>query len=52
MAHDLQAALLDCVSGRELVARGFPQDVRIAAECDVSTTTPVLSDGAFTPTPA
>jgi 2-phosphosulfolactate phosphatase len=43
----LLAKLLDCSSGREVGARGFTQDVTLAAELDVSRTVPVLEDGAF-----
>lgn len=39
--------LVACVSGQELVAMGFPEDVAIAAEADCSTVVPVLDDGAF-----
>ena len=40
--------LLACASGRELVAKGFAQDVRIAAMLDADEVVPVLgSDGAF-----
>ena len=35
------------VSGRELVDRGFPGDVDLAAELDVSGSVPVLVDGIF-----
>ena len=34
-------------SGKELIDRGFGEDVTLAAEIDVSTTTPRLQDGAF-----
>jgi 2-phosphosulfolactate phosphatase len=40
--------LKECASGRELAARGFEDDVLLAAEVDVSTTVPILRDGAFT----
>lgn len=40
-------AVRGCASGLELVHRGFEQDVEIAAELDVSTAVPVLTDGAF-----
>lgn len=43
----LRAQLLACCSGRELVEKGFAQDVNMAAEYDVSDTVPVMSDGAF-----
>lgn len=39
--------LLDCASGRELGARGFTDDVELAAEIDSSQTVPVLREGAF-----
>ena len=42
--------LMGCVSGRELVERGWAADVRIAAEVDASTVVPVLGDdGCFRP---
>ena len=40
-----------CGSGRELIDLGFRDDVRIAAELDVSNHVPVLVDGAFQATP-
>ena len=40
-------ALMSCSSGRELAARGFTGDVRIAAEVDRSESVPVLRGGAF-----
>ncbi len=43
----LDAELLACASGRELVAAGFRDDVSMAAAMDVSTVVPVLRDGAF-----
>ena len=44
---DLQGALASGASGRELVARGFADDVAVAAACDVSSVVPVLEDGVF-----
>jgi 2-phosphosulfolactate phosphatase len=41
--------LEDCLSGQELVERGFAEDVRLAGELDVSTVVPVLVDGCFLP---
>jgi 2-phosphosulfolactate phosphatase len=40
--------LPDCASGRELIAAGYEQDVRIAAELDVSPVVPLLRGGTFT----
>ncbi|AXG14651.1 2-phosphosulfolactate phosphatase [Intrasporangium calvum] len=38
-----------CASGRELVDDGYPEDVQMASEVDVSGRVPVLVDGAFRP---
>ncbi|TDC45765.1 hypothetical protein E1212_28315 [Jiangella ureilytica] len=46
---DLPAALRECASGRELIDDGFPEDVAIAAERDVTDVVPVLTGGAFSP---
>lgn len=46
----LATTLRDCVGGRELIGRGFSDDVEIAADLDATTTVPVLTDGAFEPT--
>lgn len=46
-ADDLEGALRLTQSGRELIDRGYPQDVEYAAELNVSNTVPVLVDGAF-----
>lgn len=46
-AEQLPGHLSACVSGRELVEAGFPDDVAIAAEVDTSTAVPVLSGAAF-----
>lgn len=48
--HDLRANLLACASGRQLVEMGYPADVEMAAEIDVSTLVPVLCDGRYTAT--
>ncbi|HUY27419.1 MAG TPA: 2-phosphosulfolactate phosphatase [Candidatus Binataceae bacterium] len=45
--NELLPALADCASGRELIDRGFEQDVTWASERDVSTTAPILRYGAF-----
>ena len=44
---DVEATLLRCASGRELVARGWSDDVGLAAQHDVSETVPVLRDEAL-----
>jgi 2-phosphosulfolactate phosphatase len=36
-----------CVSGKELVKRGFAQDVALASELNVSTCVPMMLDGAY-----
>jgi len=36
-----------CSSGKELIDRGFGEDVALAAELDASTTAPRLQDGGF-----
>jgi 2-phosphosulfolactate phosphatase len=51
VAGDLTTALLDCASGRELVDRGFADDVRVAAVGGVSQGVPVLVDGRFVAAP-
>jgi len=48
---DLPQALRDCISGRELVERGYPDDVDIAAEVDSSSAVPMYDGEAFTPQP-
>ena len=44
---DLRAVLRECGSGRELVARGWPADVDVAAKRDADPVVPVLVDGTF-----
>jgi 2-phosphosulfolactate phosphatase len=44
---DLFGALAGSASGRELVGRGFSDDVAIAARFDVTDLVPVLADGMF-----
>jgi 2-phosphosulfolactate phosphatase len=44
---DLLATLRECGSGRELVQRGWAQDVDVAAERDADRAVPVLVGGAF-----
>jgi 2-phosphosulfolactate phosphatase len=45
--HDVTATLRACGSGKELIERGFGEDVALAAQVDVSDCAPVLGDGAF-----
>lgn len=45
---DPTAAVRGCVSGRELVARGFGADVDVAVEIGSSATVPMIEHGAFT----
>lgn len=47
---DLAAAITYCVSGMELAAGGFAEDVAIATEINACTAVPVLTDEAFSPT--
>jgi 2-phosphosulfolactate phosphatase len=44
---DLRGALRGCGSGKELIERGFAEDVELAAELDVSGSAPLMVDGAF-----
>jgi 2-phosphosulfolactate phosphatase len=46
---NLENALASVPSGVELIARGFGNDVRYAAQLDASATVPILRDGAFIP---
>jgi 2-phosphosulfolactate phosphatase len=46
--RDVRAAVLGCISSRELTRRGFGHDVDIAAQLAVSDVVPVLRNGAFT----
>jgi 2-phosphosulfolactate phosphatase len=47
-ARDHLARILrDCRSGQELVDAGFPQDVDVAAQLDVSSTVPIFTRGAY-----
>ncbi len=44
----LQQGLLACNSGKELIDRGFEQDVLLAAELNVSTNVPILTNRCYT----
>jgi 2-phosphosulfolactate phosphatase len=44
---DIQKILAECSSGRELAEKGFPEDVSIASELNVSHVVPVFKDGAY-----
>jgi 2-phosphosulfolactate phosphatase len=46
-AVDVPAVVRGCVSGRELVERGFGEDVEIAVDGDAFAVVPVLSGGVF-----
>jgi 2-phosphosulfolactate phosphatase len=46
--RNLPEILRHCASGRELSDKGWEADIRHAAQLNVSTTIPVLVDGAFT----
>jgi len=43
----LEVQLLHCGSGKELIERGYREDVLLAAELNVSDCVPILSDGAY-----
>ncbi|UUW87934.1 2-phosphosulfolactate phosphatase [Pimelobacter simplex] len=49
VAGTLEAALLDCASGRELVGVGFRADVVVAAALDADDVVPVLGADGFAP---
>src|SRR5512143_3270679 len=44
---DLDMHLRQCSSGKELIERGFPEDVHLASQLDVSDCAPTFIDGAF-----
>lgn len=52
VADRMPDPLLACVSGRELVAEGYREDVEIAAEVNASRSVPYLRDGVFGPAPS
>lgn len=48
---DLASVLRTCVSGQELIDRGYADDVEVAAELDGSVVVPLLVDGRFVAAP-
>jgi 2-phosphosulfolactate phosphatase len=48
LRRTLRDALARCGSGRELIERGFAEDVALAAEYAVSSAAPVLAGDRFT----
>ena len=44
---ELPRLMRECGSGKELIERGYPEDVEMAADHDVSGKAPRLVDGAF-----
>jgi 2-phosphosulfolactate phosphatase len=47
MRADLPRVLSNCMSGQELVDRGYAEDVRLAGQLHVSDAVPVLREGAY-----
>lgn len=45
--ENLKKLMLQCGSGKELIERGFKQDVLLAAELNVSKCVPILENGAY-----
>jgi 2-phosphosulfolactate phosphatase len=45
---ELGRTLEQCGSGKELLERGYAEDVRLAAQLNVSEAVPHLLDGAYT----
>jgi len=45
--HDLMSYLAGCSSGRELIERGFAEDVRLAAGFNQSACVPLLTNNAY-----
>ncbi|QIX28527.1 2-phosphosulfolactate phosphatase [Nocardioides sp. JQ2195] len=52
VAADLPDELRSCASGRELVNKGFADDVDVAAGLDDTDVVPLLRDGSFTAAPS
>ncbi|MFT4037295.1 MAG: 2-phosphosulfolactate phosphatase, partial [Thermomicrobiales bacterium] len=49
MQPELRQTLHACASGQELLARGYAEDVDLAAELDTDTVVPLLSEGRLLP---
>jgi 2-phosphosulfolactate phosphatase len=47
LKDEVPAVLSGCLSGQQLIAAGFPEDVEMAAEEDVSAAVPALKDGRY-----
>ena len=47
VARDVSTTVAECASGRELAAAGFPEDVAMASELNISRTVPLFEDGAY-----
>ncbi|MET7419193.1 2-phosphosulfolactate phosphatase [Dactylosporangium sp. NPDC005555] len=47
--RNVSAAVRRCVSGQELIQRGFTDDVRLAVQSGISHTVPVLTGQSFAP---
>ncbi len=45
--ENLLSTLVDCASGRELIARGYQEDVVMASRLNETDVVPVLVNGAF-----
>ncbi len=46
-APQLLDLLMQCSSGKELIARGFPQDIELASQANISAAVPYLIEGAY-----
>ncbi len=44
---NIRNTIYNCCSGQELVERGFPEDIDLASEVDVSLAVPILKDKCF-----
>jgi len=45
--NSLEQDLKSCISGKELIERGFEEDVRLAAEFNISKTIPILRENFY-----